>query len=100
MTLWTRLLAVAAAIGLLASACGGNNDDGGRSGTGDQGTATAEATGAATPTAGAAGLLDNSIPEPGVISSPTIDPAPEPVDDGQPAPVGQPEELSLVLTLP
>ncbi|MDE0613809.1 MAG: PQQ-dependent sugar dehydrogenase [bacterium] len=98
MSLALRLLAVIAAVGLLAGACGGNNDDDGRSGTGGLSTVTAEATGAADPAVGAAEPTAGSTPEPGMSSSPTINPEPEPADDGQPAPAIQPVEPSLVLT--
>ena len=99
MTIWVRLLAVAAAICLLAIACGGNDDDDGdRRETGATSTATAEATGSATPTTGAAGPTANTTPEPGATPSPTDDPEPEPTDDGQPAPANQPQEPSLALT--
>ena len=98
MSLALRLLAVIAAVGLLASACGGINDDDGRSGTGGLSTVTAEATGAADPAVGAAELTAGSTPEPGMTSSPTINPEPEPADDGQPAAAIQPVEPSLVLT--
>ncbi|MCY4135222.1 MAG: PQQ-dependent sugar dehydrogenase [bacterium] len=98
MSLSLRLLAVIAAIGLLASACEGNNDGDGQSGTGVQGIATAKATGVATPTTGAAESTAGPTPVPGAISSPTANPGPEPADDGQPAPAIQPDEPSLVLT--
>ena len=97
MSLALRLLAVIAAVGLLASACGGNNDEDGRSGTGGLSTVTAEATGAAAPAVGAAEPTAGSTPEPGMTSSPT-NLEPEPADDGQPAPAIQPVEPSLVLT--
>lgn len=98
MSLILRLLAVIAAIGLLAVACGGNNHDDGRSGTGVQSTATADATGIVTPTVGAAGPTASPTPEPGVISSPTVNPESEQTDDGQPASTNKPEDPSLMLT--
>ncbi|MCY3862120.1 MAG: PQQ-dependent sugar dehydrogenase [bacterium] len=96
MSILARSAAVLAVVCLLASACGGNNDDDGQSGTESQ--STAEATGTATPEVGAAVPTADSTPEPGVTSSPAANPEPEPVDDGQPTPTDQPQERSLVLT--
>ena len=97
LSLSLRLLAVVAAVGLLASACGGNNDEVGRSGSGGQSTTTADAPGAATPTVEAAVPTADQTPEPVVTSSSTVDPEPESTDDGQTEPSNQPQETSLVL---
>ncbi|MYB09894.1 MAG: PQQ-dependent sugar dehydrogenase [Acidimicrobiia bacterium] len=97
MSLSPKLLAVVVAVGLLAGACGGNDDADDRSGTGGPSTTTAEATGAATPAVGVAEPTAGSTPEPGLTSSP-VNPEPEPVDDDQQAPANQPVEPSLVLT--
>ncbi|WP_419929762.1 PQQ-dependent sugar dehydrogenase [Candidatus Poriferisocius sp.] len=97
MTLCLRLLAVAAAIGLLAGACGGNDDD-----DGDRrervATSTATATSSPTPENGTASPTMSPTPDQPPTPAPTAGPTLGQDGDGQPAPADQPQEPSLVLT--
>ncbi|MCY4036117.1 MAG: PQQ-dependent sugar dehydrogenase [bacterium] len=92
MSVMARLLAAVAAVGLLASACG-NDDDASQHRSGAQGTAAAAApaTPAPSPASAAAGA------DPGADSSSTADPAPRP-GDSQPNSVDPLKAPALVLT--
>ena len=97
MSLVWRLLAAIAAMGLLASACGSDNDDD-RSLFGPTGTAMA------TNTASSAPAIDTATPTADIASrdggdiAPTTDLIPEQNGSSPLAPTSQLEELTLVLT--
>ena len=96
MTLFLRLLAVAAAIGLLASACAGNDDDDGA--TGETGaTSTATATSSPSHEDGTSSPTMDPMPGQPPTAAPTAGSTPGQEGDSQPAPVDQPDQQSLVL---
>ncbi len=96
MSLIWRLLAVIAAVGLLASACGGNDDDD-RLSLGRE-TNTATAPGSAAPESGTSSPTSNTSPDQPPSIAPTADPAPGQDGDSQSTPIDEPQEFSLVLT--
>ena len=97
MTLVWRAVAALAAVGLLASACGGKGD-GNRRDSEAQSTATASAAPVATPKPGTPVPTVDETPRLEANPSPTANPAPEQGDDRQAAPADPSNEPSLVLT--
>ena len=97
MTFTVRALAVIAGICLLASACGGNDDDDG-DGPESGAQSTATATASSTPALGTAVPTVSPTPGARATSVPTASPTPRQSSDDQPATADQPEETLLALT--